>query len=104
MNHNKTSWGIEMVWANTDKYSSRVLIVKENESLPYIYHRRQDITLFILQGIIQLTVEGRVKILNEGDTYHLPPKIRFRISAMKGDATILEAGTKLEDDVVEIEK
>lgn len=102
--YTKEAWGFELTWASTDKYASRVLIVTEGERLPYIYHKKQDITLFILQGVVVLVIEGRNKILNEGDTYHIPPKLMHKIIALKGDATILEAGTPLEDDIVQVEK
>lgn len=104
VNFNKTAYGHELVWADTNMYSSKVVIIKENEKTPYIYHKKQDITLFILQGIVQLIIEGRNKTLNEGDIYHIPPKLMHRIIAFKGDATILETGTKLEDDIVVVEK
>jgi mannose-6-phosphate isomerase-like protein (cupin superfamily) len=102
--YNKTPWGLELVWADNKKYSSRVMIVSEGENLPYIYHKRQDITLFVLQGIVQLVIEGRTRVLNEGDTYHIPPKLMHKIIALKGDATILECGTPMEDDVVKVER
>ena len=103
-NFDTTPWGFSLTWANTPEYSSRIVIVREGEKLPSIYHKKQDITLFILQGIVQLVVEGRNKVLNEKDSYHIPPKIIHRIIALKGDATILEVGTPLIDDVVTVEK
>ena len=57
-----------------------------------------------MQGVVQLVVEGRNKVLNEGDTYHITPKLMHRIIALKGDATILESGTHQEDDVVLVEE
>jgi len=102
--YNKKPWGLELTWADTDNYSSKVLIITEGESLPHIYHKRYEFTLFILQGVVRLIIEGRDKILNEGDTYHIPSKLMHRIIALKGDATILETGTKLEDDIVMVEK
>ena len=104
MDFNQTPWGFDMTWADTDKYSGRIIILREGEKLPYIYHKKQDITLFILQGIVQLIVEGRSKVLNEQESYHVPPKLMHRIIALKGDATILEVGTPLIDDVVLVEK
>jgi len=101
---NTTPWGFDITWANNDKYSGRVFIVREGEKLPYIYHKKQEITLFVLQGVVQLVVDGQSKVLNEGDTYHLPPKLMHRVVALKGDATILEAGTHQEDDIVLVEK
>ena len=102
--YNKQPWGFDLVWADTKHYFSRVLIVREGEQLPYIFHKRQDITLFILQGVVQLVVEGKIKTLNEGDTFHIPPKLMHRVIALSGDATILETGTKKEDDIVVVEK
>ena len=104
MNFDEKPWGFEMVWADAKEYSGRILIVREGEKLPYIYHKKQDITLFILQGAVQLVIEGRTKILNEKDSYHIPPKLMHRIMAMKGDATILEVGTAIQDDVVLVEQ
>ena len=104
VNFNKTAYGHELVWADTNMYSSKVVIVKENEKTPYIYHKRYDCTLFILQGVVLLVIEGRSKTLNEGDTYHIPPKLMHQIIALKGDATILETGTRLEDDIVKVDR
>ena len=99
----ETSWGFEGIWANTPLYSGRTLVIKEGERTPYIYHKRQDITIAVLQGLVHLTVEGASRQLNAGDIYHIRPKIMYRFHALKGDATLLEAGTKLENDTVTVE-
>ena len=93
-------WGHEIIWAECEEYSGRVLVIKEGERTPYIYHNKQDKRIFVLQGVVQIIVEGRNKMLNVGDKYHISPRIMYRLIALRGEATILEAGTKLEDDVV----
>lgn len=103
MNQQPHPWGFEIQWADTELYSGNVLIVKEGERTPYVYHKKRDKSVFVLQGVVQLVVEGRNKVLNEGDSYHIPPRIMHRFAAIKGDATILEAGTKLVDDVVVVD-
>lgn len=103
IDYNQEQWGIELVWADTDKYSGRILIIKENEALPYIYHKNQDITLFVLQGCVLLTIEGKNKILNSGDSQHVSPKMMYKMAALKSDAKVLEAGTKIENDIVVVE-
>lgn len=100
MKASQETWGAEIVWADTKNYSARVLHINEGEKLPYIYHKRQDITLLISQGVVQLVIEGRSKMLNPSDTYHIPHKLMHQIIAFKGDAIIIEVGTRLEDDVV----
>jgi len=94
------NWGWEMICANTPLYHSRFLIIKEGESLPYLYHKRRDKTIIVLQGVVRLVIEGKNKVLNERERYHIPPKLMHQIIAIKGDANILETGTKFEDDVV----
>jgi len=96
-------WGHEIVWAESDKYSGVILVIKEGERTPYIYHKKRDKSIFVLQGVVQLIIENKNKVLNEGDKYHINPKIMHRLVAIRGDATILEAGTRLEDDVVIVE-
>lgn len=94
---------MELTWVETDHYSGRILVIREGEKLPYIYHKKQDITLFVLQGCVLLIIEGRNKVLDEGTSYHIPPRMMHRISALKGDVIVLEAGTKKENDVVVVE-
>ena len=96
----RTPWGFEFTWANSASYSGRVIIVAEGHKTPKLYHKRQDKTIAVLQGVIHLHIEDKVRQLEEGDTYHIRPKMKYSIIAAKGDATILEAGTKLEKDIV----
>jgi mannose-6-phosphate isomerase-like protein (cupin superfamily) len=102
--YDKPPWGFESNIINTELYGSKVLIVLEGESLPYIYHKKRDKTLFILQGVVKLVIEGRTKILNEQDIYRIRPMIKHRLIALGGDVTIIEVGTKIEDDVVIVEE
>ena len=97
-------YGFEFCWADTPQYSAHMLVIKENEQTSYVYHKKRDKTIFVLQGTVQLTEEGKNKILNEGEKYHIAPKIMHRLIALKGDATILEVGTKIEDDIVVVEE
>jgi quercetin dioxygenase-like cupin family protein len=103
MNTNKHLWGHEIIWANRDKYSGRVLVIKEGESTSYVYNKIRDKTIFVLQGIVQAKIEGQNKLLNEGDDLHISPNIMHNFTALRGDATILEAGTKIVDDEINAE-
>lgn len=100
----KTLYGFEGVVISTNLYAAKLIVVKNGEQTPYIYHKKQDKTIYVLQGVANLKVEGRNKTLNEGDRYHIRPKIMHKIHAAKGDVTILEVGTKLEDDIIEVEE
>lgn len=104
MKYDQRHWGVEFVWADTGNYSGRTMVIKENNQTAYQYHKKQDITIFVLQGALRLTIEGRDKILNEGESYHISPKLMYRLAALQYPVTILEAGTKIEDDIVIVEK
>ena len=104
MDYNKLPWGFEMIWAEGKKYSGLMMVVLDGEKTPYIYHKKRDKTLFILQGVVQLVIEGRTKMLREGESYHIPPKLIHRLIAFQGDVTVLEAGTQVENDVVVVEE
>jgi quercetin dioxygenase-like cupin family protein len=104
MNYAQKPWGFELIFADQSEYSGRVLIIKQGEATPFIYHKTRNKTIFVSQGIVNLELENRTKLLNEGEQYNIPSKIIHRIIAVKGDATILEAGTKLVDDIVEVKR
>lgn len=99
----KVPWGYEGIMVDTDLYSLRMMLVTEGERTNYIYHKVQDKTIYILQGIVHMTIEGKVSLLNEGDRYHIHPRVMHRFNAIKGDATILIVGTKIEDDIITVE-
>jgi len=104
MNKVERPWGTQIVWASTGNYTGSSIIIKEGEETPYIYHKIRDKTIFIVQGVLNLTIEGSNKLLQEGDSYHISPKIMHKFHAIKGDVTILEAGTGLEDDIVVVKE
>jgi mannose-6-phosphate isomerase-like protein (cupin superfamily) len=104
INNIEHDWGWEFIWANTEKYYSRILIIKEGEVLPLSYHKKQDKTILVLQGIVRLEVGGSSRILNEKEAYRIYPRVIYGLSAIKGDATILESGTAFEHDVVEVSR
>jgi quercetin dioxygenase-like cupin family protein len=96
------TWGTEIVWATNPNYSGRIFVIKEGDSLPLGYHKLHDKTIYVLQGLVQLKLERQSKLLQEGETYHLPAKVIHQLAALQGDATILECGTALLDDFVEV--
>ena len=103
-NMKKTSWGWQSTWVNNNLYSGSMLIITEGEMTPYIYHKRQDKTIMILQGMAKLTVEENKFQLGASDVYQIRPRMMYRLHALRGDVTVLEAGTKIENDIVIVKK
>jgi quercetin dioxygenase-like cupin family protein len=97
-------WGLEIHWANTKQYSGRFFVIREGEATDFGFHRKQDTTVFVLQGLVQLTLETQTKLLQEGESYHFHPGIMHQLTAIKGDATILECGTEATSDFVAVKR
>ena len=97
------SWGYEGLFISEDKYAAKILIIKEGESTSYLYNKIREKTVYVLQGIVIVTLDDSSSLLNEGDRKHIPPKTKHKLPAIKGDATIIEVGTKLEDDEIILE-
>lgn len=97
------SWGFEGLFVSEDKYAAKILIIREGESTPYLYNKIREKTVFVLQGIVIITLDDSSGLLNEGERKHIPPKTKHKLHAIQGDATIIEVGTKIEDDEIVIE-
>lgn len=93
-------WGFEGVWANTEAYSAKTLIVKNGERTPYVYHKNRIKTIFVLQGVVLVTSNGTTRILEEGDSMDIMPQCMNRVAALQGDATLLEVGTAMEEEII----
>jgi mannose-6-phosphate isomerase len=100
-------WGYELIWARTDRYVAKILHVRRNESLSYQFHRVKDETIHLLRGVLDLetgTAAGdrQTVRLAPGQSYHLPPGLRHRMTAVE-ECDILEASTPELDDIVRLE-
>jgi len=100
-------WGYELRWAITDRYLGKVLHINKGEALSLQYHRQKDECQYILAGAIDMEVgptEGEMttRRMRAGDTVHLTPGTRHRLTAAE-DTDIFEVSTPEIDDVVRLE-
>src|SRR3989442_2281232 len=100
-------WGYEIRWAITDRYLGKILHVNRGEALSLQYHERKDEWLLVSKGTIDIEIGGldgeleKVR-MRAGDTVHMPPLTRHRLTAVE-DADIFEVSTPEIDDVVRLE-
>lgn len=94
------AWGHEVFWACEKDYYGKTLIIKNGENTETCFHKNTIKTIFVLQGIAEITVEGISKMLQEGDGYKVRQNVRYSIKAIQGDLTVLESGNGWKDDVV----
>ncbi len=95
-------WGYELRWAVTDRYLGKVLHVNRGEALSLQYHERKDEWIMLVSGVLDLELDGRVHRLRPGDTAHITPGTRHRMTAVE-DCDVFEVSTPDMDDVVRLE-
>ena len=100
-------WGYEIRWAITDRYLGKILHVNRGEALSLQYHERKDEWLLVTKGSVDLEVGGLdgelvTHRMREGDTVHMAPRTRHRITAIE-DSDIFEVSTPESEDVVRLE-
>jgi len=100
-------WGYELIWAESTRYVGKILHIERGEQLSYQFHHHKDETIFLLAGVLQLEVatsEGPRETLRllPGQSFHIPPGLRHRMSAIE-TCDVLEASTPELDDVVRLE-
>jgi mannose-6-phosphate isomerase-like protein (cupin superfamily) len=100
-------WGYELRWAITERYLGKVLHLNKGEALSLQYHERKDECQYVLSGSIDMEVggaEGKLTThrMTAGDTVHLTPGTRHRLTAIE-DTDIFEVSTPEIEDVVRLE-
>ena len=101
-------WGYELIWALTDVYCGKLLVVRAGHSLSLQFHREKDESWLIQSGRVKLELgDAGDRILNEevvgaGAAFRYPPGTVHRVTALE-DTTILEVSTPQLDDVVRLE-
>ncbi len=99
-------WGHELIYAQSDKYVGKILHIEKGEQLSLQYHSVKDESIYLLSGVMDLTIEedGQLKRLRvtPGECYRIPPKMRHRFSAVE-QCDVLEVSTPELHDVVRLE-
>lgn len=100
-------WGYEIWWAQTERYVGKILHIQAGEALSLQFHRVKDETLLIHKGRLRLEFfhEGQppqTRELAPGETFHIPPTLRHRMTAIE-DCDVFEVSTPEVEDVVRLE-
>ena len=101
-------WGHELIFAVTDSYAGKLLVVNAGESLSLQFHKVKDEAWYVLEGRAELELgaagEGvlNTEVVAAGASFHFPPGTVHRLRAIE-DTTILEVSTPELDDVVRLE-
>jgi mannose-6-phosphate isomerase len=100
-------WGHEEIWAITDRYVGKVLVIEAGKRLSLQKHEVKDESILVVSGRLRLYLEddtGNVQVqeLGPGEHRHVPTGRIHRYEAI--DRTeLMEVSTPELDDVVRLE-
>ncbi|HEV8402471.1 MAG TPA: hypothetical protein VGQ31_05500 [Candidatus Limnocylindrales bacterium] len=100
-------WGHELIWAVTDRYVGKVLVIEAGRRLSLQRHLVKDESILVTTGRLRLYLEddaGTVQVeeLVAGDHRHVPTGRIHRYEAIER-TELMEVSTPELDDVVRLE-
>ena len=101
-------WGYELIWALTDLYCGKLLVVHAGQALSMQFHREKDESWYVLEGRAEIEMAGAGEkspareVVTSGAAFRITPGTVHRVRAVE-DTTILEVSTPQVDDVVRLE-
>jgi mannose-6-phosphate isomerase len=100
-------WGHELIWALTDRYCGKILVIETGRRLSLQYHELKDEWIHVLSGRMRLFLDDdagelAVRELGPGDGAHVGVGRRHRYEAIE-TCEVLEVSTPELDDVVRLQ-
>ncbi len=74
-------WGHELLWAHTDRYVGKILVIEPGHRLSLQYHERKDESILVLSGKLRLLLEDAAGTLET-------------VTLAAGESRRIEAGRK----------
>ena len=100
-------WGHELIWAHTDRYVGKLLVINTGRRLSFQYHEVKDESIHVLSGRLKLTLENDAGVIEDrelgpGDSAHVAVGRRHRYEAIEM-CTLIEVSTPELDDVIRLQ-
>lgn len=100
-------WGHELIWALTDRYCGKILVIEPGKRLSLQLHEQKDEAIYVASGRLRLHLEddgGEVRVteLGPGEAAHVAVGRKHRYEAIER-TELIEVSTPELDDVVRIE-
>jgi mannose-6-phosphate isomerase len=105
--HVPKPWGYEHIWAETDRYAGKLIVIEAGRRLSLQRHERKLESLYVLAGRLRLHIDDaagelRYVDLGPGDHAHVPVGARHRFEALER-VELIEVSTPELDDVERLE-
>jgi mannose-6-phosphate isomerase len=101
-------WGYELIWALTDVYCGKLIVVHAGQALSMQFHREKDESWYVLEGRAEIEMAGAGEksptreVVTPGAAFRITPGTVHRVRALE-ETTIIEVSTPEIDDVVRLE-
>ena len=104
--HVPKPWGHEVIFAVTDRYVGKIIVIEQGRRLSLQYHERKDEWVHMLSGRMRLLLEDaagtdRSRVLGPGDGSHVAAGRRHRYEALER-CELVEVSTPELDDVIRL--
>jgi quercetin dioxygenase-like cupin family protein len=100
-------WGHELIWAHTDRYVGKILVIEAGRRLSLQRHRVKDESIYVATGHLRLSLEddeGTVVVeeIGPGEYRRVPTGRIHRYEAIER-CELIEVSTPELDDVIRLE-
>jgi mannose-6-phosphate isomerase len=100
-------WGHELIWALTDRFCGKVIVIETGRRLSLQYHEAKDEAIYVTSGRLRLHLENddgeiTVRELGPGEAAHVAVGRRHRFEAIER-VELVEVSTAELADVVRVE-
>ena len=98
-------WGWEEIWALSDSYVGKIIVINAGQRLSKQYHEVKTETVYVIEGILlNYDNNDNIERFRPGDSLHIEPGQVHRFGATKDRyVKIVEVSSNHLDDVVRIE-
>jgi mannose-6-phosphate isomerase-like protein (cupin superfamily) len=100
-------WGYELIWAHTERYVGKLLVIEAGRRLSLQKHRIKDESIFVVRGKLRLVLEDEGGVLQThelgpGEHRRIPTGRIHRFEAIER-VELMEVSTPELDDVVRLQ-
>lgn len=96
-------WGRETIVQWTPIYTVKKILMRKGHQCSYQFHERKHETIYVLEGILTLVVDGTTLEMEQGESLGIKPLLKHRMRATESDCVYLECSTSDLDDIVRLE-
>ena len=100
-------WGHELIWAHTERYAGKVIVIEAGRRLSLQYHERKLESILVVSGRLRLHLEDGDGVLRSwelgpGESLLIPVGRRHRFEAIER-VELFEVSSPELDDVIRVE-